>query len=158
MRSFQSPSRDMARSFHLGRSRRFAATIRQAGGHAMRGNGWSKPLRAGVRRTKFRAFFRRRARITARSLSAKAQAPVAQLDRAPDYESGGQRFESFRVRHAFLGYFASKWRLQIRPIFQSVSTQFRVNFVDRDGSNPVWGKNLAAQSLVVLMHPIFLKS
>ncbi len=27
------------------------------------------------------------------------QAPVAQLDRAPDYESGGQRFESFRVRH-----------------------------------------------------------
>ncbi len=25
-------------------------------------------------------------------------APVAQLDRAPDYESGGQRFESFRAR------------------------------------------------------------
>ncbi len=32
-------------------------------------------------------------------LSAPLQsAPVAQLDRAPDYESGGQRFESFRVR------------------------------------------------------------
>jgi hypothetical protein len=29
------------------------------------------------------------------------QAPVAQLDRAPDYESGGQRFESFRARHFF---------------------------------------------------------
>ena len=28
-------------------------------------------------------------------------APVAQLDRAPDYESGGRRFESFRVRHSF---------------------------------------------------------
>jgi hypothetical protein len=28
-------------------------------------------------------------------------APVAQLDRAPDYESGGQRFESFRARHFF---------------------------------------------------------
>ncbi len=28
-------------------------------------------------------------------------APVAQLDRAPDYESGGWRFESFRVRHYF---------------------------------------------------------
>ena len=28
-------------------------------------------------------------------------APVAQLDRAPDYESGGQRFESFRARHSF---------------------------------------------------------
>ena len=27
-------------------------------------------------------------------------APVAQLDRAPDYESGGQRFESFRARHS----------------------------------------------------------
>ena len=26
-------------------------------------------------------------------------APVAQLDRAPDYESGGQEFESLRVRH-----------------------------------------------------------
>ena len=29
-------------------------------------------------------------------------APVAQLDRAPDYESGGQRFESFRARHQYL--------------------------------------------------------
>src|SRR5262249_1066845 len=27
------------------------------------------------------------------------QAPVAQLDRAPDYESGGQEFESLRARH-----------------------------------------------------------
>lgn len=27
------------------------------------------------------------------------RAPVAQLDRAPDYESGGQEFESLRVRH-----------------------------------------------------------
>src|SRR5690606_8074768 len=27
------------------------------------------------------------------------QAPVAQLDRAPDYESGGRTFESFRARH-----------------------------------------------------------
>jgi hypothetical protein len=27
-----------------------------------------------------------------------AQAPVAQLDRAPDYESGGQEFESLRAR------------------------------------------------------------
>ncbi len=28
-------------------------------------------------------------------------APVAQLDRAPDYESGGQEFESLRARHIF---------------------------------------------------------
>src|ERR1041385_1251527 len=27
-------------------------------------------------------------------------APVAQLDRAPDYESGGQEFESLRARHS----------------------------------------------------------
>ena len=30
-------------------------------------------------------------------------APVAQLDRAPDYESGGQEFESLRVRHFKFG-------------------------------------------------------
>src|SRR5215210_6359905 len=29
---------------------------------------------------------------------ADRQAPVAQLDRAPDYESGGQEFESLRAR------------------------------------------------------------
>jgi hypothetical protein len=29
-------------------------------------------------------------------------APVAQLDRAPDYESGGQEFESLRARQSFL--------------------------------------------------------
>src|SRR5271154_1811963 len=35
-----------------------------------------------------------------RHLSRAAQpAPVAQLDRAPDYESGGQEFESLRARH-----------------------------------------------------------
>ena len=28
----------------------------------------------------------------------RRQAPVAQLDRAPDYESGGQEFESLRAR------------------------------------------------------------
>jgi hypothetical protein len=34
-----------------------------------------------------------------RPLKAPLHAPVAQLDRAPDYESGGRTFESFRVRH-----------------------------------------------------------
>ena len=29
-------------------------------------------------------------------------APVAQLDRAPDYESGGQEFESLRARQISL--------------------------------------------------------
>ena len=33
---------------------------------------------------------------------AAVSAPVAQLDRAPDYESGGQEFESLRARHKLL--------------------------------------------------------
>jgi hypothetical protein len=31
-------------------------------------------------------------------------APVAQLDRAPDYESGGWEFESLRARHFSMAY------------------------------------------------------
>ena len=30
-------------------------------------------------------------------------APVAQLDRVPDYESGGRTFESYRARHTQKG-------------------------------------------------------
>ena len=32
----------------------------------------------------------------------RAKAPVAQLDRAPDFESGGQGFESLPARHIVL--------------------------------------------------------
>src|SRR5512141_2258091 len=35
------------------------------------------------------------------------QAPVAQRDRAPDYESGGRRFESFRARQLLLEIFTA---------------------------------------------------
>ena len=42
---------------------------------------------------------RQRGRPEGSSLASRA--PVAQLDRAPDYESGGQRFESFRAHHFF---------------------------------------------------------
>ena len=35
---------------------------------------------------------------------AEALAPVAQLDRAPDYESGGQEFESLRARHQLFDF------------------------------------------------------
>ena|SRR5215510_12136272 len=35
---------------------------------------------------------------------AAESAPVAQLDRAPDYESGGQEFESLRARHQLFGF------------------------------------------------------
>ena len=34
------------------------------------------------------------------TLNPANSAPVAQLDRVPDYESGGQRFESSRVHHS----------------------------------------------------------
>ena len=40
--------------------------------------------------------------------SRQREAPVAQLDRAPDYESGGQEFESLRARH----YLASRFRAE----------------------------------------------
>ena len=36
------------------------------------------------------------------------EAPVAQLDRAPDYESGGQEFESLRARHHLAPGFRAK--------------------------------------------------
>ena len=45
-------------------------------------------------------FREQRACVTlAFALCRPLRAPVAQLDRAPDYESGGRRFESFRARH-----------------------------------------------------------
>jgi site-specific recombinase XerD len=36
---------------------------------------------------------------SASQIRQRHHAPVAQLDRAPDYESGGQEFESLRARH-----------------------------------------------------------
>ena len=41
-------------------------------------------------------------------------APLAQLDRAPDYESGGQEFESLRARH-----FTSDIRLAASLVYAS---------------------------------------
>ena len=46
----------------------------------------------------FRKCMRHRRAFTSVEGLAK-NAPVAQLDRAPDYESGGQEFESLRARH-----------------------------------------------------------
>jgi hypothetical protein len=37
-------------------------------------------------------------------LSPPVSAPIAQLDRAPDYESGGRRFESYWAHHKIKGY------------------------------------------------------
>ncbi len=36
------------------------------------------------------------------NLSDKVNARLAQLDRAPDYESGGQAFESLTARHFYI--------------------------------------------------------
>src|SRR5688500_14644887 len=54
--------------------------------------------RASVRRS---AFVLRTERFTYRlaTISITDFAPVAQLDRVPDYESGGRTFESCRVHH-----------------------------------------------------------
>jgi hypothetical protein len=66
-------------------------------------------------------------RVTRRDAScsrqAAWQAPVAQLDRAPDYESGGQRFESFRARH-----FRTKLRTLGGPSFWLVTLCSRTLF------------------------------
>ncbi len=40
-------------------------------------------------------------RTSSPQIAATWYAPVAQLDRAPDYESGGQEFESLRARHFY---------------------------------------------------------
>jgi hypothetical protein len=37
-------------------------------------------------------------------------APLAQLDRAFDYESKGQEFESLRARHFFLNAGVAEWQ------------------------------------------------
>ena len=41
--------------------------------------------------------------LSGRLMRGSRYAPVAQLDRAPDYESGGQEFESLRARHFTAG-------------------------------------------------------
>jgi EAL domain-containing protein (putative c-di-GMP-specific phosphodiesterase class I) len=53
-------------------------------------------------------------------LSCDAHAPVAQLDRAPDYESGGQEFESLRARHLLC---IASFSLHYQPIVQLADTR-----------------------------------
>ena len=64
-----------------------------------------------------------------------ARAPVAQLDRAPDYESGGQEFESLRARQQridctapFLRYFLS---LDISLALGSTGAAQELDFLGR---------------------------
>jgi hypothetical protein len=64
-----------------------------------------RPCKAGRERVA-KALFRDRPDLTRthpgplRPKCTSENAPVAQLDRAPDYESGGQEFESLRARHS----------------------------------------------------------
>ena len=60
-------------------------------------------------------------------------APVAQLDRAPDYESGGQRFESFRARH-FLDAGCRGRMRRIRPVAWTAGATAAFVRFRRDGS------------------------
>ena len=55
-------------------------------------------------------------------------APVAQLDRAPDYESGGQRFESFRARQLNQVLAQKQRRLRNRPSEPIANTFSRSGF------------------------------
>ena len=48
------------------------------------------------------------ASISGSAYPSRSSAPVAQLDRAPDYESGGRAFESLRVHH-FPLRFRERW-------------------------------------------------
>ncbi len=53
-------------------------------------------------------------------LNATHPAPVAQLDRAPDYESGGQEFESLRARQLSFQINNSRGRLGARSSPQPI--------------------------------------
>jgi hypothetical protein len=61
-------------------------------------------------------------------------APVAQLDRAPDYESGGQEFESLRARH--LQFYARARRRNIRVAVGALSLASVVRRSTRRGIGP----------------------
>jgi hypothetical protein len=56
-------------------------------------------------------------------------APVAQLDRAPDYESGGQEFESLRARQFSFEINNSQGVLFARSPVQQIGRGYVANFV-----------------------------
>src|SRR5438445_11234386 len=60
-------------------------------------------------------------------------APVAQLDRAPDYESGGQEFESLRARH-------SNRLISLRFLTQQASL-YRLDFWNSAGFSAGYGQS-----------------
>src|SRR5262249_8141985 len=80
-----------------------------------------------------------------RTSSYPSRAPVAQLDRAPDYESGGQEFESLRARQ--LALFMPQWSLRAQMPMKKSS----VVHSDPDilGGTPVFvGTRVPVQGLI----------
>src|SRR5215510_7227118 len=55
------------------------------------------------------------------------RAPVAQLDRAPDYGSGGWGFKSLRARHE-ISYLQISWFIILRTVSNFVSNLFAIRF------------------------------
>ena len=71
------------------------------------------------------------------SLSAKENAPVAQLDRVSGYEPGGRRFESFRARHfrfniKFTSSFGVIMRRVVLYAISLVWTHFSLAYLPQD--------------------------
>src|SRR5947209_20193586 len=63
-------------------------------------------------------------------------APVAQLDRAPDYESGGWEFESLRARHSTQYRASLSWFSSVARRFFCSGGRFPFIFVLNDGAQP----------------------
>src|SRR3982750_2194742 len=61
---------------------------------------------------------------------------VAQLDRAPDYESGGQEFESLRARHPFFPELRCGDTLRNKRYFPANFAHSRIRTGSRDPQNP----------------------
>ena len=101
-------------------AREVTAAQRQGQRGRVRGSAiWALPFDLGKARS--RCSFAKGPLFRQRSFPSRA--PVAQLDRAPDYEFGGQRFESFRARHLIpwnSGRYAVR-RQARRPRFVPVS-------------------------------------
>ena len=66
---------------------------------------------------------------------AASLAPVAQLDRASDYESEGRAFESLRARQFFNGLVVAMRSIPLRDRFLQSPYNHRVDFRALPGSN-----------------------
>jgi hypothetical protein len=85
-------------------------------------------------------------------LGALQCAPVAQLDRAPDYESGGRTFESFRARHlSTLSVIPRRWFLLVAP---AVFVCSRKSCSSREACIPSQDWNIIRTSCPIRLPPV----